>query len=58
MAIPSTAAKRANPMLDVTSIAPELEVVLLEELVAVRSGTGDPMAEACTPLITGPLSGV
>jgi len=49
----STAAKRANPMLIGTFIAPE---VGLEELV--RSGTGGPVAVAPTPAITGPLSGV
>ena len=49
-------------MLVVTFIAPEvveeLEALPVEELAAVRSGTGDPVAEASTPAITGPLSGV
>jgi hypothetical protein len=60
MAIPSTAAKRASPMLVVTFIAPEVGLVEAEEplVVAVRSGTGDPVAVASTPPITGPLSGV
>lgn len=64
MAIPSTAAKKASPMLVVTFIAPEVvpaegaEDPALPLAVAVRSGTGDPVAEACTPPITGPLSGV
>ena len=61
MAIPSTAAKRANPMLVVTFIAPEVVLEVEEALLAdpeVRSGTGDPVAVACTPAITGPLSGV
>lgn len=64
MAIPSTAAKRASPMLVVTFIAPEVvlaegaEDPALPVAVPVRSGTGGPLAEACNPPITGPLSGV
>ena len=54
----ATAAKRANPMLVVTFIAPEVLEGGAEALVAVRSGTGGPMAVACTPATTGPLSGV
>ena len=57
MAIASTAAKRANPMLVVTFIAPE-GVEVVEALDPVRSGTGGPVAEASTPATTGPLSGV
>lgn len=57
MAIASTAAKRANPMLVLTFIAPEAEAEAEAEAAApVRSGTGGPVAEACTPAITGPLS--
>lgn len=60
MAIASTAAKRANPKLVVTFIAPEGEGEEdgEEEPVPVRSGTGGPVAVACTPATTGPLSGV
>ena len=60
MAIPNTAAKRANPlaMVVVTFIAPEVALVVGAEEALVRSGTGDPVAVACTPPITGPLSGV
>jgi hypothetical protein len=56
----ATAAKRANPKPVVTFIAPEVEEEEgeEEELVPVRSGTGGPVAEACTPATTGPLSGV
>ena len=51
MAIASTAAaKRANPMLVVTFIAPEVVLVI--------SGTGGPVAVASTPAATGPFSGV
>jgi len=52
----STAAKRANPMLVETFIAPEVGLEVLE--VLVRSGTGGPVAVAPTPATTGPLSGV
>ena len=52
----STAAKRANPMLVGTFIAPEVGLGVLE--VLVRSETGGPVAVAPTPAITGPLSGV
>ena len=44
-------------MLVVTFIAPEA-VVVVAALDPVRSGTGGPVAEACTPATTGPLSGV
>lgn len=58
----STAAKRANPMLVGTFIAPEVGLEELElelELeVPLRSGTGGPVAVASTPARTGPLSGV
>jgi hypothetical protein len=53
MATPSTTAKRVNPMLVVTFIAPEGLVVEPEP-----SGAGGPVAVACTPATTGPLSGV
>jgi len=66
MASASTAAKRVNPILVVTFMAPEVvegegelepevEVELAPE---VRSGTGGPVAVAPTPPLTGPLSGV
>jgi len=64
MASASTAAKRANPILVVTFMAPEVvegEVepeVEVELAPEVRSGTGGPVAVAPTPAITGPLSGV
>jgi hypothetical protein len=53
----ATVAKRVNPMLVVTFIAPEVVVVEGAE-VLVRSGTGGPVAEAPTPAITGPVAGV
>lgn len=64
MASASTAAKRANPILVVTFMAPEVVEGELEPEVEVelglevRSGTGGPVAVAPTPAITGPLSGV
>jgi len=54
--IASTAAKRANPKLVATFNAPEVEVAEAAELLI--SETGDPVAVAPTPAITGPLSGV
>jgi len=64
MASASTAAKRVNPILVVTFMAPEVVEGELEPEVEVevapevRSGTGGPVAVAPTPAMTGPLSGV
>lgn len=50
---PSMAAKRTNPMLVVTLIAPEAGALAG---AAVRSETGGPVAVASTPPLIGPLS--
>ena len=53
MEMPSIAAKRTNPMLVVTLIAPEAGAA---GAAVVRSETGGPVAVASTPPFTGPLS--
>lgn len=52
----ATTAKRPNPMLVVTFIAPEAVVVEAAAPDPVISETGGPVAEASTPATTGPLS--
>ena len=57
----ATAAKRENSMLVVILNAPEVveaEGADEPEAALPRSGTGGPVAVACTPATTGPLSGV